>query len=996
MKLGLVGLFGICYLLLCIFRKFEKEVLMSVIIVMSSVSTLIFIGYDAWSLEHKPEDIETIWLNRRNFPTSKELETLEFLRNYNEPMIKNSPNSSITGIRNIATWPDEYQTRLGLLGKFQGFAGVPIPLMLNSPLVLNGSSLETFYDLLSSSGTNLIVIPTEDIVNRSKLLGSDSDAGDKYQTLAAGTGFRSMEKSEEHSSDVVKFAMRNFKKVYQNNNYTILGVPQLHPPSSSGDIAIVHPSALEDTFLHQMVSRNESNINTSASNKKIALPYDSRFFDKISGSDKIEIAENKSGVKLNAYNKSQTLWSSKIEYGIDGPNYIGSELLVINQNEDRPHDECGVVWESADKKYYIRIRDDKLEFSETPAPKDRHVIENRQVKLDNWIRYTLKVSFLDDHLKVYVNDIPRLEIPSGLYDNSNPISRVGIRCSGNTAEFGPIEISRISNPESLNKNYDTGGPSKKEQAYKDYYPLTSLALSDVEYDTFLPNDNSIFSKGNIVLTAMDLESKTNGKIDNREQIQRFLKYVWNGGTLTVINTDREADGWLATSFLHIKYDSQTSDFDSIVKPPDKGYSFKVSGNASVINSIAPDVKVKAYYEKNNMMVSPFTMEKTHGKGRIIFVDAGGYFNAVSQSPELYFSTLADLPRLFDISTNNFNSNAVAKNTTSNYYNLGNISVIGETTINSSSILLPTNEKRENDSSKRFQVQDIYIISHSDKDHNSSSSDNGIKNSSINTILSRDIGNKSVYHDMLINDLQLYGSYEASIKTSGGVDFPSSSYPMSKVDYIGVSIPTGFDLRVKLLDKNAHVNITTADGTQRTVTSSNQGNGKTYGSEATEMYFHKIQLVPPLSSLDFLIKKPDVNTRGNLTFESLFQGQYDFDVSKGIEGNPLELADANVSMSLGYVDDYDKSSRNKHTTNYLTHIKTLQFNHPAGSSDTVELKIPGDISDEAKEKGIGVPWKKAMVSNANMVLLSVLVGGLLLVIYLLLHKQRGRAKVGKHV
>ena len=128
---------------------------------------------------------------------------------------------------------------------------------------------------------------------------------------------------------------------------------------------------------------------------------------------------------------------------------------------------------------------------------------------------------------------------------------------------------------------------------------------------------------------------------------------------------------------------------------------------------------------------------------------------------------------------------------------------------------------------------------------------------------------------------------------------------------------------------------------------------------------------------------------------MFQGQYDFDVTKGIEGNPLELTDTNMEMNLGYVDDYDKSSRNKHTTEYLTYIRTLQFDQPSAGLHTVNLKIPGDISDKAKQDGILVPWKKAMASNANLILLSGLIGSFFLGIFLLRHKRRGSSKFGKH-
>ena len=243
---------------------------------------------------------------------------------------------------------------------------------------------------------------------------------------------------------------------------------------------------------------------------------------------------------------------------------------------------------------------------------------------------------------------------------------------------------------------------EKEQTYQYFYPLTSLAFSETDYDTFLPNDNSIFSKGNIVITASAIGNNVNYEINNKDKIDRFLKYVWNGGTLTVINADKEAKGWLATSFLSIKYSNRTSGFDTIVGQSEAMYPLEVSGNVSVIKSIAPDVRVKSYYENNNVIVSPFSMEKNHGKGKIVFVEAAGYFDVVSQSPERYFYTLADLPRLFGISTDNLKANAVARNTSfSNYYNLGNISVFGDMTINSSSLLLPMNERGENDSSKRF-------------------------------------------------------------------------------------------------------------------------------------------------------------------------------------------------------------------------------------------------------------------------------------------------------
>ena len=163
-----------------------------------------------------------------------------------------------------------------------------------------------------------------------------------------------------------------------------------------------------------------------------------------------------------------------------------------------------------------------------------------------------------------------------------------------------------------------------------------------------------------------------------------------------------------------------------------------------------------------------------------------------------------------------------------------------------------------------------------------------------------------------------------------------------------------------MDKDAHVDITEADGTRRTIASANQSDSKANENEITGIHFHNIKPVPSqMNSIDFLIKRPEVNARGNVTFESLFQGQYDFDVSKGIEGNPLELTGANMNMSLGYVDDYDKSSRNKHTTDYLTYIRTLQFNQPSGSSDTVKLKTTRRYIRRSEAR-----WYSSSVEKSN--------------------------------
>ena len=95
------------------------------------------VGFQASAIE--TNNLDFLWEGRRSFPFSlSQLQVLKFLRDYTVN------HFSSAGVYNIATWPNEYQLKMGLVGKFDGFLGLPIPKMLQSPLVLNASTLESF------------------------------------------------------------------------------------------------------------------------------------------------------------------------------------------------------------------------------------------------------------------------------------------------------------------------------------------------------------------------------------------------------------------------------------------------------------------------------------------------------------------------------------------------------------------------------------------------------------------------------------------------------------------------------------------------------------------------------------------------------------------------------------------------------------------------------------------------------------------------------------
>ena len=1058
MKLGLVGVLGTCYLLSYIFRRFEKEVfvfgiiaviaivtgpyydehrfskyvmvgligfaslllykmilflnntkiflrhlssglLVSLLIVMCSISTLTFIGYDAWSLE---SNSQVSWLNRRDFPSSPELDMLGFVGNYNSNYYyDNSSNGFTKGIHNIITWSSEYQTANGLLGKFQGFSGIPIPVMLQTPLALNASNLESFYNLLASSGIDLIVIPSRDIADRkdsnnnpevSPIDTEDGQANGKGDDKAAGVN------SGDKSQDIASFALKNFQKIYQDNGFAILAIPEhITPPTSKGDIAIVNKATPHDPILDRSTIFNPENRDNNST--KVVLPYTNQFFSRISKSDFAKIVENRRDVILDAYNKSQTLWSSEIKYRNGSMNYIESQFRIIDRNKDKPHDECGLVWQSGERKYYVRIRDDKLEFSETPAPKDRYNIENQQLKLDRWILYTLKIVFFEDHLQVYVNDMLKLRVPNNLYDSDQGISRIGIRCNGNIAEFAPISIAHIYQLDTRNdsSSFIHENAIGKGQSYQYYYPLSSLALSGAAYDTFLPNDNSIFAKKNIILPIRATGGLGNNEFDNTDHLYRFLSYVRDGGTLTVVNGDKKASGWLANTFFSIKYDNDTSIFNSIIKTSEPKSVLQVFGNTSSIESISPDTTFTSYYYNNDSRISPFSMEKVYGKGKIIFIEAAGYFDAVSMFPEKYFTTLPDMLRFAGIDFRGLNTEGESTDVSfPNSYNIGNITIFGDTIINSSSLLLPLEAQGADRLMNQYHIQGISADYNKEADSQINKTGIAFNNDTNNPITSRDFSMKSILQNTEIRSVELYGQYKATIEASGKLELPSPYSPQSQNDYFGVSIPSGFDLRVALLNKNAHANITLTDGTIRTIKSTT---GDSSQDKVTEIYFRNISTaVPQMDTIDLLIKRPELVVHGNVTFESLFQGRYDFDLSKDIEGNRLELTEANVDTRLGYVDSYDKTYENKQTTDYVTYIKSLQFDQLSENPGTkIVLRTPGDISDMAKQRGILVPWKKIMTSETNIVLVTFVFLASLLTTFLAWQKsKRTKSITGKDI
>ena len=304
-KLGIVGIMGVIFLLSYIFRKFEKELfifgiiiitalftgpyynehrfskylmmglagfaslliyevilvlknklkptfytvscwaLLGIIIASAGFSILLFAAYKDMTLENPKADQN---FHLVDFPSSSDMSMLGLFRaslsdpaRYNVAILDNDDDSAIN-------------TRL--FDMIEGFSGVPLVKLLQSPLTLNASTLEGFYELLDESDTRYIVLPKDYIDNNGK---------------------------QAYLSYPLLFSLDNFPRAYEDISYVVLEVPPFKPPRASSpssqfqsvslpedgsrqnDVALIYQKDAQE-WLMPLFSNSNNNNNTNGSN----------------------------------------------------------------------------------------------------------------------------------------------------------------------------------------------------------------------------------------------------------------------------------------------------------------------------------------------------------------------------------------------------------------------------------------------------------------------------------------------------------------------------------------------------------------------------------------------------------------------------------------------------------------------------------------------------------------------------------------------------------
>jgi hypothetical protein len=702
----------------------------------------------------------------------------------------------------------------------------------------------------------------------------------------------------------VQFALDNFQKVYEDSNYIVLTVPPMTPPTSQKSVALIEHH--EGMLLSSLLS-NEKLLRFNNNSKTLVA-------------SEFENTSNKHDDILRIFNddKRSTFWSNLLQQ--KEVNYIEGKFRSVGKN-DSTIGSSGIVWQKGDREYHVSLNHRGLQLSEKDSKLNKEVLlsENADVKKERSKWYTLKVLTVGNTIAIYLDDLLKLQVQTAPSHNPD-IAKVGIRVDQNTAEFEPIKLGHISQS---NMSYNKG------IYYHLYYPINELALSKAAYNTFIDGDKSAFSHKTIMLPWDPFYNDTNFK--------DYLHFVNDGGRLVVINAGDSFVGGIS-KLLNLTT-GNTTEFDRIEGSSNSpSNAVAVSGSARTIdlknsnsnsNSNSNTTAI-SYYMHNGEKVAPFALERKFGSagGQIIFVNSNGYYDAVFKSPERFFMTLGRIPSILGLNVANvanYTKEVLPNNVMTGARFVGDLEIAGpgHMNITSPSLLLPNINP--------YTVDDI------------STSNSSI---TINGIVKKNNLNKNV----LIENLTFSGPYRATIESTGFASLPSS---VSQYDYIGISLPERIDLTVKLLDKSgkAEFIITGSNATGKYRVPVNIGNME-------EIRFHNIGPKDLFTDNQTIImKSPVINATGNITVNSLFIPR--------VDERDMNLKGLNASLhhSDNYITNYHNASRMQYVT-YLNWIQTKG----ASEDKQIVVKLPGEISDRAKTKGVKVPWQEVMVSTNGIILL----------------------------
>ncbi|MDP9289815.1 MAG: hypothetical protein M3P08_16680, partial [Thermoproteota archaeon] len=192
----------------------------------------------------------------------------------------------------------------------------------------------------------------------------------------------------------------------------------------------------------------------------------------------------------------ETIWSTPLKE--KNVNYIEGTFRVVGFNKTDNH--AGIVWNDGNnKQYYVFLRPHLIAIAGTNLKEIQSV---DPIDRQNGKEYTLKVAYINNTIKVFLDDIPRIQIPNITGANAH-ISKVGIRSFNSIAQFEPIKVGTISTYQFQNNN-GTGN-------------VATLKGNETIWSTPLKEKNVNYIEDKLRVAALN-------KTDNHAGI------VWNDGS----------------------------------------------------------------------------------------------------------------------------------------------------------------------------------------------------------------------------------------------------------------------------------------------------------------------------------------------------------------------------------------------------------------------------------------------------------------------------------
>ena len=221
------------------------------------------------------------------------------------------------------------------------------------------------------------------------------------------------------------------------------------------------------------------------------------------------------------------------------------------------------------------------------------------------------------------------------------------------------------------------------------------------------------------------------------------------------------------------------------------------------------------------------------------------------------------------------------------------------------------------------------------------------------------------------NVKLFGQYEVNINSSGILSLPQMS---SQFDYIGMSIPNDFDMTVKLLpNKNSQATIITNESDQlKTIQVHNE----------SQIEFSKIRSPShSIHSVPVLMKNPEIEVTGNINFN-----RTNINAEPINRYAPLDFS-GQLKAKFDIVNHYNEEHfRSGIRSDYITYLQSVSLDGKIKNDR--ELKMPGDISTNAKSRGLDIPLIKIFNSSSNILVLIVFTS-ITLIASLLLWRKKNR-------